>query len=290
VEKEIFGATHGEIGAYLLGLWGMPLDLLEVAALHHHPASSLKKTFTALTAVHIANVLEREITPDQDGLVTSKLDGVYLAEVGVLDRVGEWRTAVSKRDFSKPEIKVRTAKPSAAIAPSPVLERKASTVNDQPVTGAGFFKNEWVYGGVGAVIALVVIGWLSFKLLISDSTKVAARTAPEVVATANVAPVPVTPAKPVPAPSPAPVVAAPTPVIAPHVETVVAAPAPVKPASGFADMKLQGIFYSANHPSAIINGHRVEPNQRLGEVLVVGITSSTVTLEYQQRRKTLVLE
>ena len=26
VEKQIFGASHGEIGAYLLGLWGMPLD------------------------------------------------------------------------------------------------------------------------------------------------------------------------------------------------------------------------------------------------------------------------
>ena len=27
VEKEIFGATHGEVGAYLLGLWGMPLEI-----------------------------------------------------------------------------------------------------------------------------------------------------------------------------------------------------------------------------------------------------------------------
>ena len=29
IETEIFGANHGEIGAYLLGLWGMPPELLE---------------------------------------------------------------------------------------------------------------------------------------------------------------------------------------------------------------------------------------------------------------------
>ena len=37
VEKDIFGATHGEIGAYMLALWGMPADVVKVAALHHQP-------------------------------------------------------------------------------------------------------------------------------------------------------------------------------------------------------------------------------------------------------------
>ena len=44
VEKQIFGASHGEIGAYLLGLWGMPLDLVEAAALHHNPSRCLAQT------------------------------------------------------------------------------------------------------------------------------------------------------------------------------------------------------------------------------------------------------
>jgi hypothetical protein len=71
---------------------------------------------------------------------------------------------------------------------------------------------------------------------------------------------------------------------------VVPSPVAAKPAMGFADLKLQGIFYSASHPSAIINGQRVEPNQRLGGVTVLGITSSTVTVEYQNKKRTLILE
>lgn len=99
IEREIFGATHGEVGAYMLGLWGMPIDLLEVAALHHAPSRSGNKDFRALTAVHVANVLENEKTPDQDGQVTSRLDEGYLAEIGLLDQVEDWR-----REFGKTEI------------------------------------------------------------------------------------------------------------------------------------------------------------------------------------------
>ena len=73
VEKEFFGAGHGEIGAYLLGLWGMPLDLLEVAALHHQPSRSINKGFSVLTAVHVANALEhRDPIGDKDGAVNAK--------------------------------------------------------------------------------------------------------------------------------------------------------------------------------------------------------------------------
>ncbi len=39
VEKDIFGATHGEIGAYLLGLWGLSPEVVKVAALQPSPAS-----------------------------------------------------------------------------------------------------------------------------------------------------------------------------------------------------------------------------------------------------------
>lgn len=34
-EKEVFGATHAEVGAYTLGLWGMPPDVVRIVA-HHH--------------------------------------------------------------------------------------------------------------------------------------------------------------------------------------------------------------------------------------------------------------
>ncbi|MCU7936311.1 MAG: HDOD domain-containing protein [Candidatus Thiodiazotropha sp. (ex Dulcina madagascariensis)] len=36
-EIEIFGATHGAVGAYLLGLWGLPESVVEAVALHNQP-------------------------------------------------------------------------------------------------------------------------------------------------------------------------------------------------------------------------------------------------------------
>jgi putative nucleotidyltransferase with HDIG domain len=286
VEKEIFGASHGEIGAYLLGLWGMPLDLLEVAALHHNPSRSANKNFTALTAVHVANALERELTPDAEGFVVSKLNEEYLAEVGVLDFIPDWRAAVAKRDFSRPDAASRP-KPIAAKATTrlPVVEKNGSPAREQSVESAkGFFANEWVYGAAGAIAVLAVLGWLSFKLFTSPSEIVSARSTPAPVIPSTAA-TPV--AVPKPASTPAPLIVkgpeapAPAPALAPLV-----AKAPADPL----DVKLQGIFYSVNHPSAIINGQRVEPNQRLGQLLILDITSSTVTIKYQNRVRTLVLE
>ena len=64
---------------------------------------------------------------------------------------------------------------------------------------------------------------------------------------------------------------------------------PVKELS-VSDFKLQGIFYSSDQPSAIINGRMVHPNDRLSGARIVQISPSTVTFEYQNQRKTLVLK
>ena len=37
VEEREYGFSHAEIGAYLLGLWGLPYILVEAVALHHGP-------------------------------------------------------------------------------------------------------------------------------------------------------------------------------------------------------------------------------------------------------------
>jgi len=36
-ERSTWGATHAEIGAYLLGLWGLPFQIVEAVANHHAP-------------------------------------------------------------------------------------------------------------------------------------------------------------------------------------------------------------------------------------------------------------
>jgi len=86
IELEIFGATHAGLAAYLLGLWGLPMPIVEAVAFHHAPVRSSNQAFSPLTAVHAANALEHEV--EGDPLV---LDKEYLRRIGVAGRVNAWR-------------------------------------------------------------------------------------------------------------------------------------------------------------------------------------------------------
>jgi len=57
-ELESCGANHAQAGAYLLGLWGLPQNLVTIVARAHDPSGAQAKFFTPLTAVHVALHLE----------------------------------------------------------------------------------------------------------------------------------------------------------------------------------------------------------------------------------------
>jgi hypothetical protein len=247
-----------------------------------------------LTAVHIANALERELAPPQEGVPASKLDEVYLANVGVLEQIPAWRAAVAKRDFSKTAPRM---KPAPTPAPLALQKPSAPVARPQASRSAKFaFKSEWVYGMAAAAVVLLVMSWLTLQLMLTRMPVMARTEEPSVPKKVLPAPAPVvTPAKPA-EPKPAPVVVASAAPVTSPIHTAESSFPKAQPAPkaakeiGFADLKLQGIFFSTSHPSAILNGRRVEPNDRVGDILVVDITSSTVTVEYQKKRKTLVLE
>ncbi len=56
-EKEIIGATHAEIGAYLLGLWGLPYAIVEAVALHHTPDIVPLHGFDLLATLAVSHAL-----------------------------------------------------------------------------------------------------------------------------------------------------------------------------------------------------------------------------------------
>lgn len=86
-EQEIFGATHGEVGGCLLGLWGLPMAVVEAVALHHHPACFSSKAFSPLTAVHVANaLLHAESAEHFHALV----DRDYLSVLGLEEKIPAW--------------------------------------------------------------------------------------------------------------------------------------------------------------------------------------------------------
>lgn len=91
VERRLFGTTHAEVGAYLLGLWGLETPIVEAVAFHHRPADYPGKAFSPLTAVHVANALRQEWTTPATGDQPSTIDPAYLEKLHLADRVPHWR-------------------------------------------------------------------------------------------------------------------------------------------------------------------------------------------------------
>ncbi len=90
-ELELLGSTHAEVGAYLLGLWGLPTPLVEAVARHHRPTADDTKSFTLTTALHVANCLHHEKDAGGVNIAPSQLDMAYLTELELQDRVEIWR-------------------------------------------------------------------------------------------------------------------------------------------------------------------------------------------------------
>ena len=90
-ERQIFGVHHASVGGYLLGLWGLPVPVVEAIALHHTPQRTTTVSFAALTAVHAANVFEHERADALHATADNQLDGPYLATLGLTHRVAAWR-------------------------------------------------------------------------------------------------------------------------------------------------------------------------------------------------------
>ncbi|MFQ5655010.1 MAG: HDOD domain-containing protein [Planctomycetota bacterium] len=97
IETEVaeIGASHAEIGAYLLGLWGLPHSIVEAVAFHHRPSDCVHSSLSPLTCVHVANSLVREEMPAGEGEPPAPLDGDYLERLGLAGRLSEWQRKAS---------------------------------------------------------------------------------------------------------------------------------------------------------------------------------------------------
>jgi len=93
-ENETFGATHAEVGAYLLGIWGLPDAVVEAVAYHHGPFDSQNTSeFTPLTAVHAGNTVVYESLQVSDMTAAATFDTSYLTVLGLEERAPAWLQA-----------------------------------------------------------------------------------------------------------------------------------------------------------------------------------------------------
>ncbi len=96
-EQRTFQADHAALGGYLLGLWGLPVSIVEAVALHHTPRKAATRTFCPLTAVHVANAIQHARASATDETRALQLDMDYLAEVGVAEKIDGWRSTLASK-------------------------------------------------------------------------------------------------------------------------------------------------------------------------------------------------
>lgn len=88
IEEELWGITHAEVGAYLLGLWGLPVRVTEAIAYHHGPAAVPHRRFDAVAGVYAANLLAHQ---NDGGAESRGWDMDLLGDLGVTGQLPAWR-------------------------------------------------------------------------------------------------------------------------------------------------------------------------------------------------------
>jgi HD-like signal output (HDOD) protein len=112
-EQELLGASHAEIGAYLMGLWGIPFPAIEAIAHHHQPARLRWQPepraggLNCVEAVYCADLIahELEMHPEDDtGQQLTDRDRSNLEVLGLLGQYPDFRAeavrALNRTDLS----------------------------------------------------------------------------------------------------------------------------------------------------------------------------------------------
>jgi HD-like signal output (HDOD) protein len=95
IEIEELGASHSDVGAYLLGLWGLPSAIVESVAFHHHPSRASITTPGTSTYVHAAVAIQRGLEAGDASVEARHLDAQFVERLGLTARVDAWRSACS---------------------------------------------------------------------------------------------------------------------------------------------------------------------------------------------------
>lgn len=313
VETEIFGAAHSQAGAYLVGIWAMPLVIQEAVGLHHSPELGFSKEFSPLTAVHVANALQHERQPDECIGKPAAIHLDYLKELGLDQKLDTWRhvlfglARVAQNDSApKPQAAPpRPAAPPVQASPSPV-----QTVPDAPPeptrdavptpSEEPYAEVRWHLGtlipSVTAVVAIVAI----------LCTVVFSRPDPKAVRARHPKPQLFSDQENNPASgsnrkSAAPDAAKPSPrsddseasdetpgsVVVESNKTL-ASPRASK--NDFPTIRLQGIFYRKKNPTAVINGESLGIGDSVSGARILSISPNAVVLSFRDQTRTYELK
>ncbi len=90
-ELALFGASHDEVGAYLLESWGFPMVVVEAVAYHHHELAACCSKVSPLSVVAVANNIHRGLTNEtEEPFEIESFEEHLLAQLN-LDSAKLWR-------------------------------------------------------------------------------------------------------------------------------------------------------------------------------------------------------
>lgn len=72
-ERDVIGTSHAEVGAYLLGLWGFPYEVVEAVAFHHMPYTVPQRHFDLLAILSVAHSLMPSDAPYVLGVESERM-------------------------------------------------------------------------------------------------------------------------------------------------------------------------------------------------------------------------
>lgn len=271
VEKEIFGASHAEIGAYLVSLWGLPIAIVEAVASHHLPASEVVGKFSAGTAVHLANACT-----DSDQTSTSTLSELtkqYPAELGLekaMPQINESlsgsanQTSANTRIIKKTEVESASREepgiaPEAEFIQVPQPARKRSSRGPLLCLAAAACVT---LGGLGLYL------WSNGTKDQADRTEARARKTEQAPAKPAAASTTATAAK----------------------EATQSVPPPAPEPEPLAGLKLQGIMFKGTESTMLINGAAFRVGDEVAGARIVSVTPREVTFQKGTAQHKLTLQ
>ncbi|MBI9081565.1 MAG: HDOD domain-containing protein [Pseudodesulfovibrio sp.] len=95
VEKKVLGTTHAQVGAYLLVLWGIPSEVVDIIANHHSPKALGNKVSQEML-LFWANLFEHHLTIVNPSCSQPELPMLRFEALGVVEKIEMWRDVASR--------------------------------------------------------------------------------------------------------------------------------------------------------------------------------------------------
>lgn len=99
LEMQVLGSTHAEAGAYLLGLWGLPDDIVSAIAHHHTPAKASGTAAAILATMHAADYICCKLFPEFRLGGEEHIEISFLKKLKIHQRLDKWEELCREKAY-----------------------------------------------------------------------------------------------------------------------------------------------------------------------------------------------